>query len=198
MKPNPFRISTTEALHIGISVITVAFAFTLFPAGTFTFERFLLIFLTLGLGFVLHELGHKYVAIKYGAKAEYRAWTTGLFAALALAWITNGNFIFAAPGAVYIFGKAVSKEQNGRIALAGATVNLLLAWVFLVFGIVFPEFALLAGVGVYVNSFLGLFNLIPVPPLDGSKVYSWNKTAWAAIALLLFLTWVFNPFTYSL
>jgi Zn-dependent protease len=198
MKTNSFRISGTEALHIGISVITIAFAFTLFPAGTFTAERFLLILLTLGMGFVLHELGHKYVAIKYGALAEYRAWTTGLFAALVLAWITNGNFIFAAPGAVYIFGKAVSKEQNGRIAIAGAAVNLLLAWLFLLFGLAFPEFALLAGVGVYINAFLGFFNLIPIPPLDGSKVFNWNKTAWATTIALLFLTWIFNPFTYSL
>ncbi|HIH20916.1 TPA: site-2 protease family protein [Candidatus Micrarchaeota archaeon] len=178
-----FSISLTEAMHILVSVATISLAFTLFPVGSFDFDKFTAILITVGAGFVLHELGHKYLAINYGAKAEYRAWTWGLFLALGMAFLTNGGFIFAAPGAVYIFGKTVSKEENGRIALAGPLVNLALAIVFLAIGVLLPNLSAIAGIGVYVNAFLGAFNLIPFPPLDGSKVFAWNKGVWAAIFL---------------
>ncbi|MCD6434530.1 MAG: site-2 protease family protein, partial [Candidatus Diapherotrites archaeon] len=32
--------------------------------------------------------------------------------------------------------------------------------------------------GAYINFFLAFFNLLPVPPLDGSKVIVWNKFVW--------------------
>ena len=194
MPSRNFSIGKIEAVHIAISVITIALAFTLFPVGSFSFDRFSLILLTLGAGFVLHELGHKYVAIKYGAQAEYRAWTTGLFAALFIAFVTDGGFIFAAPGAVYIFGKRVNTEQNGKISLAGPLVNLFLALAFLAIGLSFPEMQTLAAVGVSVNAFLGAFNLIPIFPLDGSKVFAWNKAAWGITLAALVVVLLANPF----
>ncbi|MDO5826532.1 MAG: site-2 protease family protein, partial [Methanosphaera sp.] len=36
----------------------------------------------------------------------------------------------------------------------------------------------LSQVGFSVNSFLALFNLLPIPPLDGSKVIRWNLPLW--------------------
>ncbi|MBS3069912.1 site-2 protease family protein [Candidatus Micrarchaeota archaeon] len=194
MASRNFSIGKIEAAHIAISVITVALAFTLFPVGSFSATRFTIIFLTLGAGFVLHELGHKFVAIRYGAQAEYRAWTTGLFVALFLAFVTDGGFIFAAPGAVYIFGKRVSEEQNGKIALAGPLVNLFLALIFLAIGVSYPEMQTLAAIGVSINAFLGAFNLIPIFPLDGSKVFAWNKVVWGATLIALVAILLTNPF----
>ncbi len=194
MASKNFSIGRIEAMHIGISVITIALAFTLFPVGSFSFDRFVIVLFTLGAGFVLHELGHKFVAIRYGAHAEYRAWTTGLFAALFIAFLTDGGFIFAAPGAVYIFGRRISTEQNGKIALAGPLVNLFLALVFLAIGFSSPEFATLAAIGVSVNAFLGAFNLIPIFPLDGSKVFAWNKGVWAITLIALLAVLLSNPF----
>ena len=31
----------------------------------------------------------------------------------------------------------------------------------------------------YINAFLGVFNMLPIPPLDGSKVLAWNVAIWA-------------------
>ena len=190
-KPTGFYVGGIEAAHIIVSVITIALAFTLFPVGSFTLDKFAEVLITLGLGFILHELAHKYAAIKFGARAEYRAWTWGLFLALVLAFVTNGNIIFAAPGAVYIFGRNISREENGTIALAGPLMNLLLAVGFLVLWRVIPELAGIAAVGVWVNAFLGAFNLLPFGPLDGSKVWAWNKLSWAIVffscAAILFL-----------
>ena len=143
---------------------------------------FFIILGTVGLGFIIHELAHKYVAIHYGAHAEYRAWTLGLFLALAMAFLTQGSFVFAAPGAVYIFGR-VSREQNGIISLAGPLTNFALAIIFLLlsaFTGISKEFV---ATGALVNVMLGAFNMLPIPPFDGSKIFAWNKVVWGTLFL---------------
>lgn len=172
-----------EILHILVSVVTISLAFSLFKEELFNPNYFLLILLTVGVGFIFHELAHKYVALHYGAHAEYRAWTIGLFLALVLAFLTRGGFVFAAPGAVYIFGK-VTREQNGKISLAGPLTNLALALVFVALLFFTPINKELAVTGAYVNVFLGLFNSLPFFPLDGQKIAAWNRDVW----LVLFLT----------
>jgi Zn-dependent protease len=47
-------------------------------------------------------------------------------------------------------------------------------------------------VTMYVSIILAFFNMLPIPPLDGSKVLRWNKIVYVAVmavvfALLLFI-----------
>jgi len=186
---NGFSIGWQELLHILVSVITISLAFTIFR-DDFTPDLFLVILITVGTAFILHELGHRFVAVAYGAKAEYRAWSSGLFLALAMAFLTRGQFVFAAPGAVYIYGQHLTAEQNGKIALAGPLVNLLLALFFLA-AMAFSFLpATLAGTGFMINVFLGAFNMLPIPPLDGSKVAEWSRTVWLSF-FLVFIAFLF-------
>ncbi len=173
-----FKIDPEEWLHIAVSVLTISFAFSLFKEPGFSIDYFWLIFITVGLGFVLHELAHKYVAIRYGANAYYRASTFGLFAALGLAFITNGSLVFAAPGAVYFHGSHLTREQIGKIGLAGPMMNLVLALVFGFIALNVPGLREMGLMGVSVNAFLGAFNLVPFGILDGAKVYAWDKNVW--------------------
>ncbi|MBU1197983.1 site-2 protease family protein [Candidatus Micrarchaeota archaeon] len=168
-----------EILHIVVSVITISIAFSLFSG------QFWLILITLGLGFVLHELAHKFVAQGYGAIAYYRAWTFGLVLALVLAVVTGGGFVFAAPGAVMIHGPHLTRSQNGKIAIAGAMMNFFLALGFIMLGTL-TQYRELAYWGAYINAFLGAFNLIPIYPLDGQKVKAWNPLWWSVAAVILF------------
>ncbi|MFO7773178.1 MAG: DUF951 family protein [Dehalococcoidia bacterium] len=55
-----------------------------------------------------------------------------------------------------------------------------LAVVFLALDTVRPSF--LFTLGAYVNTWLALFNLIPFGPLDGAKIFRWNKGIWLAAA----------------
>ncbi|MBN1160015.1 MAG: site-2 protease family protein [Candidatus Diapherotrites archaeon] len=173
-------MSKTEVLHLLISWLTIsaAFSFIFGEVGLTALAYFPMMLVAVGTAFVLHELGHKYVAIAYGARAEYRAWTWGLIMAIGLAIVTNGNFVFAAPGAVYIMSRNLTRAQNGKIAFAGPMVNLILGILFLVavfyVGIWVGFFFLLA----QINLFLGFFNLLPIYPLDGAKVKAWSFNAW--------------------
>ena len=184
--------SRIEIRDIVIAWVALGFAFTLalasrtgyffeggFSASDFASD-FVLAILTVGPGFVLHELSHKFVAQRYGFWAEFRMWPMGLLLALITSLI---GFIFAAPGATYISGMNISKEENGQISIAGPLVNIMIGVLFLPLALFAADGSFLQGLGVYgsyINIFLALFNLLPIGPLDGSKVWRWNIAIWAA------------------
>lgn len=185
------RFSRIELRHILISVIALSFAFTLVMRrnwwgsddvvlGFLIF--YALSFAIIALSFIPHELGHKFVAQKYGAWSEYRMSERGLLFAILISVM---GVLIAAPGAVYIRGY-ISEEQNGKISAAGPLINIILSAVAIVLWMTFPAgfVGLLLYMLAYINAFLALFNLIPIPPLDGSKVMRWNVGVWVALLAL--------------
>jgi len=190
-----FYITDREAREIGISVLAIAFAFAIAnfglgllaaPSQAATIIAFFLA--TIGVGFIMHEMAHKVVANLFGAAAEFRMWTYGLMIMLVLS-ITG--FIFAAPGAVYIYSPYLTRRQNGLISLAGPLTNLALVGVFLALALFAPiSVPGLEGNawiwGVLINLMLGFFNMLPMFPLDGSKIIAWNFLIWLFFVGLFF------------
>ncbi|WP_324759004.1 site-2 protease family protein [Haloarcula sp. GH36] len=141
--------------------------------------------LTVGVAFLLHELAHKVVAIRFGQvaafKADYRMLGFAIVGALV-------GFLFAAPGAVVHRGRITPKE-NGLIALAGPVTNIGLAVVFLVPYLAFATSGVggflwdLASRGLQINLLLAGFNMIPFGPLDGRKVREWSTGVFLVVAV---------------
>lgn len=189
------RFSKGEVRDILISMVVIAGVFAYVFSGRNLQLALVLLpatLVTVGLGFVLHEIAHKLMAIRYGFWAEYRLWLEGLILALVTSYF---GFVFAAPGAVYIHGNYIDRDINGRISLAGPLTNIILAIIFLISSSVLPSpFNYVAVLGYTVNSFLALFNLIPIAVLDGAKVFRWNPLIWliaAASAFALTFTSMF-------
>ncbi|MBM4402402.1 MAG: site-2 protease family protein [Candidatus Cloacimonetes bacterium] len=143
-------------------------------------EGFFLSGLTVGVAFLFHEMGHKFVAQKFGCWAEFRAFDWGLLLAVFMALFMGR--VFAAPGAVFIGGQ-ISREQSGKIAVFGPLTNIFLAGIFFVLLHFFGEVKLFL-YGYNVNSGLAFFNLWPFLFFDGFKIFLWRKEIW----LLLMLT----------
>ncbi len=179
------RFSRREIVEIGISVLVLSLAFTIvLTRRSWGFEGFILDFLiTYGiclvlvtLSFIPHELGHKFVAQKYGAWSEYRMSGRGLLMSLAISLL---GLLIAAPGAVYINGR-INEKQNGVISAAGPMVNIVISAVAIV-SLQFVTGTLavsLLSFLAYLNAMLAIFNLIPMPPLDGSKIVRWSVPVW--------------------
>lgn len=190
----------SELRDLGVAWLALSVAFTLFFAGGgrgvgrmlngTPFELVglgVISFVTAGLGFILHEVAHKVLAVRYGQVAEFRAnyQMLGIAVVAALAGI-----IFAAPGAVHHRGR-ITKREGGLIALAGPLTNVALGVVFavpLVLGLLgAPLLGDLGLYGVAINLFLAGFNMLPFGPLDGKTVLSWDPKAYAAAAAVTIL-----------
>lgn len=124
-------------------------------------------------GIILHELAHKLVAIFLGYPAEFQIFTFGLVLAIFLKLISSPLLIIA-PGYVNI--PVIENEFQYRIiAFVGPLVNLLLwltAYLVLKYGkdLSRKQLAFFA-LTKRINMILFIFNMIPLGPLDGAKVF---------------------------
>ncbi|MFB6234790.1 MAG: metalloprotease [Halopenitus sp.] len=184
------QFSDRELQDLAISWLALGVAFAIFFAGgagavqqllSATGVVLLLVsLLTAGVGFLLHEVAHKVVAVRFGQIAEFRADHSMLFLAIMSALL---GFIFAAPGAVHHRGR-VTEREHGLIALAGPVTNvalgLVFAPIFFVGSVASSDLLLLIGArGIAVNLFLAAFNMIPYGALDGKTIVGWSKPVWA-------------------
>ncbi len=162
-------------------IVSVAFSLALSGFSSKFLESLIISLIVVATGFLLHELGHKIVAQRYGYFAEFRSFDQMLILALIMSLF---GFVFAAPGAVMIRARSMSVEKNGKISVAGPLVNLVLAALFLVLLHVTSNFPnTIASYGLKINAWLALFNLIPVWQFDGAKIWRWNKVVWFLIGI---------------
>jgi len=163
--------------------ISIAFAMVMKGFANLSFyQAFIVAAITVGTGFLLHEMGHKIVAQRYGCFAEFRSFDKMLLLAILMSFF---GFVLAAPGAVMINGP-VGVRRNGKISAAGPIVNLVLALLFLWLLLMRPAgfLGIIAFYGYFINSWLALFNMIPIWNLDGAKVLRWDKTVYGIIVTI--------------
>ena len=184
-----FKFTANEVRDLIISFFIISLSFTILYVGVnMSLVSFFLpmVMVGVGAGFILHELGHKFASMKHGYWAEYKLWPVGLIIALISSFV---GFVFAAPGAVYTYGNYLDDSINGKISIAGPVVNIILALIFLAIAtITYPMISpfdstlqivfLVCSLGFSVNSYLAVFNMIPIWNLDGSKVLRWNGVIW--------------------
>jgi Zn-dependent protease len=154
--------------------------------------------LTAGIGFILHEMAHKFTAIRFGYWAEFRKDNTMLLFAVLLAALVG--FVFAAPGATVIYsnsgsGQGLTKRENGIISASGPIVNLLLCIPFAALVLIggTSSGGLLTYIGIFgiqINAMIAAFNLLPISVLDGRKVMAWNIPIFAVLIIASFGTLV--------
>jgi Zn-dependent protease len=154
----------------------------------------LFLYLIIVLSAVFHEYAHAWSAYRLGdttAKDAGRL-TLNPFVHLDLMGtvliplfllFTSGIFIgWAKPVPYNPYNLRDKKYGSLKVGAAGPSANLLIALILGLFirffggyliasGLIVPAFLGFITLIVYINIFLALFNLIPMPPLDGSKIF---------------------------
>lgn len=178
------RIPPRERRDLLIAWLAISIAFTLIyiRGGVNVAELvffFVMSLITVGVAFVLHELAHKFSAMRYGYWAEFQKDNQMLLVAVVMAALVG--IVFAAPGATYIYGNA-TRTENGRISAAGPITNLLLCIPFVALWLLGGELLAIVGlVGLRVNAMIATFNMLPISILDGRKVLAWNPAVFAVL-----------------
>jgi Zn-dependent protease len=146
---------------------------------------------------VLHEIAHGYVAYRLGDQTAKRAGRLTLnplahvdpVGTVALPIImlvlSGGSYFFGWAKPVPFDPRNFRDERTGTLltGIAGPAMNVILALGAGLLSRAFPATALAPGQSTgmdsvllffcYGNLILAFFNLIPIPPLDGSRVVQW-------------------------
>ncbi|MFH1592021.1 MAG: site-2 protease family protein [Candidatus Woesearchaeota archaeon] len=184
-------IGLMELLNLVILTVAIGYIFTGFirtpehmrtRRGRFSFnwQDFKFSMLIAAPGIVLHELAHKFVALGFGMNAAFHIWYQGLGVAIFLKLI-HSPFLLIAPGFVLINDAGVSLTPFMSnlaitiIAFAGPLTNLVL---WFIAGYILSNAkhltrkqAMALFLTKRINMLLFVFNMLPIPPLDGSKVF---------------------------
>ena len=137
-------------------------------------KRFWLSVASVAPAVILHELAHKLVALSLGLQATLQVpWLFVLLAVILK--LARSPFIFIVPAFVSMQG-VLTPFTIFLTALAGPLMNLILAGVFWLLerservSRASYEMLVFIHVSMQINLFLGIFNLLPIPGFDGSKV----------------------------
>lgn len=153
--------------------------------------EFLFILPTFLISLTIHEYAHGWMAYKYGDDTAMRM---GRLTLNPLAHISLLGTIILPLIAHFGWAKPVpvnfavlTKRQIFKVAAAGPVSNILLAFLLAVSFHIFrlqilPALGNFVLMGILFNLILGVFNLLPIPPLDGSKmVYALLKSPEAIV-----------------
>ncbi len=159
--------------------------------------EFLLILPILLLSVVAHEYAHAWTAYRQGDTTAFMLGrltlnplphidpVMSILLPIGLLIVTKGAFTFGAAKPVPVNPRNYRHYRQGDIivSLAGIVMNLLLALIcaacFVLLGMLghaAPDASILetiqriADYGITINLLLAMFNLVPIPPLDGSHV----------------------------
>lgn len=171
--------------------------------------HFILIFPILLFSFVAHEYAHVWTALKQGDDTGYMLGRLTLnplphidpfmsiILPVGLYILSQGTFTFGGPKPAPVTPRNFKNFRRGDLIVssAGIVMNLIVALVcaglFVALGFVGAQVPALGGVfgvvqfmvswGIWFNVLLAFFNLLPIPPLDGSHLlYHVLPPAWGA------------------
>ena len=183
--------------------------FTQVPDSVIRFSLTAIIIVIVFYSIILHEVSHALVSFWLGDDTAKRMGRLSLNPLKHIDWfgtVILPLMMYFTVGVIWGYAKPVPlnpynyknyKLGTGLSALAGPVTNILVAIVFAIFFHLSPAnmlWAYICQMVIFFNLLLAFFNLIPIPPLDGSKVlgmvlsdeayWKWTAQEWMGMYVL--------------
>lgn len=191
-------LSESKSIAVTILAISLVFGSEYLIIGEFI--GFTIVSIIASVSIIIHELSHKYTAIYLGCYSRYVLHPFGLILTLISA-IPFMPIKVIMPGvtlvSLYTYDPFVVKRVNGLTSSAGPLSNIVISLLAIVInGLSYSYIPLLWRTVLIlmlrINSWIAFFNLLPIPPLDGSKVLVWNPVAWITLFILSIILYFFS------
>ncbi len=178
------------SLGLAISILAISMAVGLKYLLSWHLNSFLVVVSATVLAYVPHELMHMAVAKRLGCLSTYTLDPVGLVltlmsSALPIKIVMPGYVLISAPyydsftrRRIEAITASVGPLTNIAVGLGALLLQLLLINVFsyhVTLTLLFLQ------VVVQLSAWIAFFNLLPIPPLDGSKVIAWSPMTWGAM-----------------
>lgn len=182
-----YKFTRSEVKGLVISILITAFIFSFNEWGPgaefnllYGLVNFFNAILIVTISFLVHFSGQRVWSLATGYKHEFQMWSIGLGISLVLAFLTRGAvWWFIVPGGFIVhhlaghrlgwFRYGINYWAIGLIAFAGPLANIIFAIIFkLISGFVSSPF--IDKVTIF-NIIFAVISLLPIPPLDGSKIF---------------------------
>jgi Zn-dependent protease len=190
-------LSMAEILVAIASAVLVGSAFYLmYPDPSHLISALTMFILVAGISVVVHDLARRWMSRRQGRDTEYQIWPLGMIVMFLTAWL------FACPCGkpsrpVSQVAPAADPRQKAFECLAGPGASVLLACLFALL-ILAGEIGKTIGIaGISINIALAFYSLMPFDPMEGQKVWSWNRTAFLGIIIPLVAAYLITAYLFS-
>ena len=192
-----YRWEKRERRDIIISILAITFIFAFDDKSKafniiFWLMNFLKTLIIVGISFMAYDFGMKATALQQGFRAEYRMWPTGLAAGIIITLFSGGKFPLVVPGGLFLhhimilrlgrFRYGINTVAYGTIAAAGPIANLIVMTLALAIGRQFGIATGLFDFVAFINGVMLIYQLIPLPRLNGIHIFFMSRLAYVFIA----------------
>lgn len=204
-----FNAAEIKALVVSILAMTfiVAFndgndVFNLYAWGA----NFLLWLVIVTVSMLFKMTVQRLVSIGCGFRLEYKLWWYGILFGVLFTIVTNGHLWLLIPGGVFIHILAFQRvgqwrygtnfKQFMRVGMFGPFASIMLAMIIKALQVwfhVFPADSIVVANIVKFNIWFAIMSMIPIPPLDGSRVI-WRSRVIYAMVLGAVMAYSLTPF----
>ncbi len=187
-----YRTNEVAAFLLAILSVAVAYLFNFADP----LVGVLLPTLAITIAIVPHELAHRQIARSRGCWSRFVLYPPGFLVTLILNALLGALIrspVLFISGYTLISCYSYTREDDGLISVAGPLTNIAISLASLAL-LHLPMDLLALRFLAYLmrlNAFVAFFNLLPLGPLDGSKIFRWNIAVWAVLfALSAYMSFV--------
>lgn len=193
-----YAFNALEVRGFAIAILATAFIISFDKWGSDGFDfasglvNFFISLLIVALSFLVHDAGQRIWGLAIGYKIEFKMWTFGLIIGLVAAFLNNGRIPYLwliIPGGFMMhhmaghrlgwFRYGVNYFGQAMVAMGGLLFTLALIILLKIVDAFIPS--IVVQEAIRFNLIYMIISLLPIPPLDGSKIFFGSRMTYAFV-----------------